>query len=299
MLAALPAHSIDRKPEGNGSFLVGLRLLSKHVLVIGGNREAASRIFFALDASANVTVVAPSNSLHSSVRHRIECGCVKFIDRQFQASDLDQHFSAGDGYAVDLVLSCVDDRTLAVNVATECRKRRIPVNCADIPDLCDFFFMAQLRQGPLQVGISTNGCGPRLAARIRNDMLSVLRSSNAGAAIEGAAVLRAAIRQFDSVERGGGDVGLRMRWVSKLCDSWAYDELQLLKDDSVLVKRVVDWYASHGDTSVPTLKQLQSHTVSYWNAIVTFLVVLWHRLLVFGVACSHRLWPLPAGDKRK
>ncbi|CDU25475.1 related to MET1-siroheme synthase [Sporisorium scitamineum] len=94
-----------------------------------------------------------------------------------------------------------------------CRKRRIPVNVADKPNLCDFSFPANYRfpctsaipspsstqaNGPdstattsssLQIAVTSNGRGCRLAGRIRREIVSAL-PHNVGDAVEKVGLLR-------------------------------------------------------------------------------------------------------------
>ena len=79
-------------------------------------------------------------------------------------------------------------RTQAVNqkVRLACNKRRILVNVADTPDLCDFYMGGIVTKGNLKIGISTNGKSPTIAKRMRqflegflpdeiDDLLNTLR----------------------------------------------------------------------------------------------------------------------------
>ncbi|KAE8233824.1 hypothetical protein CF326_g1130 [Tilletia indica] len=95
----------------------------------------------------------------------------------------------------------------AALLANICRKRRILLNVADRPQLCTFSFPAvhrfQLVQAPpptsnssapstassLQIAITTNGKGCRLASRIRREIVSAL-PRNVGDAVETVGWLR-------------------------------------------------------------------------------------------------------------
>ena len=91
-----------------------------------------------------------------------------------------------------------------------CRKRRIPVNVADKPNLCDFSFPANYRfpctsavtaadqvngsgastaSSSLQIAVTTNGRGCRLAGRIRREIVSAL-PHNVGDAVEKVGLMR-------------------------------------------------------------------------------------------------------------
>lgn len=91
-----------------------------------------------------------------------------------------------------------------------CRKRRIPINVADKPNLCDFSFPANYRfpctnpvsssatapnanskssSSSLQIAVTTNGRGCRLAGRIRREIVSAL-PHNVGDAVEKVGLMR-------------------------------------------------------------------------------------------------------------
>ncbi|KND03654.1 uroporphyrinogen-III C-methyltransferase [Spizellomyces punctatus DAOM BR117] len=224
-----------RKVTGGASFIVGYRLGGKHVLVVGGGKEASGRVFFALDADARVTVVCPASGLNKDVETRVHNGEIVHIDRNFVDSDLDH---------ADMVLSCIDEHDESRRIATLCRKRRIPVNCADIPELCDFYFMAQHRNGSLQIGVSTNGCGPRLGARLRDHVVLSLPPRTAEA-VDKIGSVRKKIREADPDPESSGR---RMRWLSRLCDIWSFEEIAALEEDGVL--ELLDAY-ERGDKEPP------------------------------------------------
>ncbi|KAJ3154492.1 hypothetical protein HDU86_004621 [Geranomyces michiganensis] len=229
---------MSRRVIGGGSFLVGWRLVNKHVLIVGGGKEASGRVFFALDADARCTIVCPRDGLNDDVANRIANGELAHIDRNFEDADLND---------VDMVLSCIDDHEESRRIATLCRKRRIPVNCADIPELCDFYFFAQGRRGPVQFGVSTNGCGPRVAARLRDIVDSALPAQTQ-AAVERMGTLRRRVREQDP---GSESSTRRMTWLSRLSDTWSFEEMAAMDDGEVL--KVLEAY-ERGDEVPPATR---------------------------------------------
>jgi siroheme synthase-like protein len=47
------------------------------------------------------------------------------------------------------------------------RTKRILVNVADTPDLCDFYLGSVVTRGNLKIGVSTNGKSPTISKRMR------------------------------------------------------------------------------------------------------------------------------------
>jgi precorrin-2 dehydrogenase/sirohydrochlorin ferrochelatase len=160
---------------------------------------AAGRIVNILNADAKVTVVSPRSGLNEEVAHRIDRNQVDYVDRKFEPSDLD---------GVDLVLTAVDDPEASSQIYKLCKEKRIPANIADVPPECDFYFGSVHRDGPLQIMVSTNGNGPKLANIVRRRIASSL-PSNIGAAIQRVGLLRRKLRR---IAPGSEEGPKRMQW---------------------------------------------------------------------------------------
>ena len=107
-----------------------------------------------------------------------------------------------------MVLCAVDDPEASTQVWKLCKERRIAANIADVPPECDFYFGSEHRDGPLQIMISTNGSGPRLANIIRRQIAAGL-PENAGEAIRQVGALRRKLRKVaPNIEEGPK----RMKW---------------------------------------------------------------------------------------
>jgi len=135
-----------------------------------------------------------------------------------------------------MVLTAIDDVELSREIGASCRAHRIPVNVADDPSYCDFYFGSQIRQGPLQIMISTNGKSPKLANIIRRRIEESV-PKGAGEAIEKVGLLRERLREREP-EVGGEVSKRRMRWMSELCARWELDDLAGL--DDVQIEKLLD-----------------------------------------------------------
>lgn len=160
---------------------------------------AAGRIVLALNADARVTVVCPATGLNEEVAYRVAEKQVTHIDRNFEPCDLD---------SVDMVLCAIDDPEASTQVWKLCKERRIAANIADVPSECDFYFGSIHRDGPLQIMVSTNGNGPKLASMVRKRIAETL-PSNMGAAIENVGKLR---RKLRVVAPNPNEGPKRMKW---------------------------------------------------------------------------------------
>lgn len=215
--------------RGGGSLLVAWQLKSKHVLIVGGGDVASSRIESVLVADARVTIISPSTGLHPLAK--------KFIDGPHQITYHDRVFCGSDDLdGVDMVLTAIDDVAQSRVICALCRERKIPINVADIPESCDFYFGSQIRDGPLQIMISTNGQSPKLANLIKRRIERNL-PDQAGKAIEKVGELRAKLK--GRAPGVGGQVSKRrMKWMVDICTSWEMEELAALNEG--MMKRLLD-----------------------------------------------------------
>jgi precorrin-2 dehydrogenase/sirohydrochlorin ferrochelatase len=168
-------------------------------LTLTAVQVAAGRIVNVLNADAKVTVVCPRDGLNDEVAYRGAHNQVDFIDRKFEPSDLD---------GVDMVMTAVDDPDASSQIFKLCKERRIAANIADVPPECDFYFGSVHRDGPLQIMVSTNGNGPKLANIVRRQIAANL-PNNIGAAIQRVGLLRKKLRKVaPNIEEGPK----RMQW---------------------------------------------------------------------------------------
>lgn len=207
-----------------GSLIVAWQLKDKHVLIVGGGDVAASRIENILIADARITLIAPRAGLHPQTKAFIDATPrITYHDRTFAGPE--------DLEGVDMVLTAIDDVDKSREICALSRERRIPVNAADIPPSCDFYFGSQVKKLPLQIMISTNGKGPRLAHLIRKKIEDSLPEGIENA-IERVGDLRVKLRE--RAPGVGGELGKRrMAWMTDVCNTWELDDLALLDDDSI------------------------------------------------------------------
>lgn len=135
---------------------IGLNLEGKRVLLVGGGEIAEGKLDALLLAGARITAVSPQ------VRPRIAAlaaeGIITLHQRPYQSGDLD---------GISLAIAATDDRSLNARVVTEARAARILTQAVDDIPYCDFFAVAIVRRGDLQLGISTNGRSPAFARWVR------------------------------------------------------------------------------------------------------------------------------------
>jgi precorrin-2 dehydrogenase/sirohydrochlorin ferrochelatase len=138
---------------------IALILEGKHVLLVGAGEIAESKLDALLHSGAHVVVVSPEArprfvELANAGRLTLHC-------RTYQTSDLDEAF---------VVIAATDDRPTNVQVVTEARAAGILTQAVDDIPYCDFFAVAIVRRGELQLGISTNGRSPAFARWMREHL---------------------------------------------------------------------------------------------------------------------------------
>jgi siroheme synthase-like protein len=130
-------------------------------VIAGGGPVAARKARSLLDYGPELKVIAPDLSpeiFALSNAQGITHG-VTLLERPYGGpADI-----AGAG----LVIAATGNRDLNARVAEDARAACIPVNVADDPALCTFFFPALVRRGDLVAGISSSGVCPRLTSRLR------------------------------------------------------------------------------------------------------------------------------------
>ncbi len=164
------------------SYMAGLRLVDKAALVVGGGAVAAQRVRGLLAAGARVHLVAPRVGVELATR--AAAAEITWEQRCFLPRDID---------GVVVVLVAIDDPIVSAAIARYARSQGVWVNVADRPELCDFYLPAIHRAGHVQVAVSTDGVGPGLAARLRDEIRDAL-PPELPAAVEHFGELRRAAR---------------------------------------------------------------------------------------------------------
>ncbi|ORY57410.1 putative NAD(P)-binding-domain-containing protein [Leucosporidium creatinivorum] len=213
--------------QPGASLIIAWQIKNKRALVVGGGAVAAGRLSALLNANALVTLVAPSSNLSPEVASRIAdvslttpssegaTPSLTYIDRVFAGeSDLE---------GMEMVLTAIDEIGLSSRICEMCRTRRIPVNVADVPPECDFYFGSIVRRGPLQIMVSTGGKGPRIANRVRRAIEGTL-PDRVGDAIESVGTLRSELRKVAN-GKDKATIERRMDWMVRVCDKWSLAEL--------------------------------------------------------------------------
>ncbi|WP_428331144.1 TSUP family transporter [Mucilaginibacter sp.] len=149
----------DEKAEGNPLFPVFLKLNELHLVLIGGGNVGLEKLTAVLNNSphAAVTVIALEilPEVHSLAA---EYKGLKILQKLFTDTDLNN---------ADVVIAATNDSELNKFIRQAAHDRKLLVNVADKPELCDFYLGSIVQKGNLKIAISTNGKSPTIAKRLK------------------------------------------------------------------------------------------------------------------------------------
>ncbi|KAI1363373.1 tetrapyrrole methylase [Xylaria arbuscula] len=244
------------------SLLTAINAESHIHLVVGSNSLAAARCGQSLATGASPVLLAPESAeLHYSLQRRVDDGEVKWVKEAFEETHL---FTLGReeiNHVVDAVFVTSGSRghDLGARISSLCKRNRIPVNVVDAPQLCSFSILSTYTDGPLQIGVTTNGRGCKLASRIRREIAASL-PQNLGSACLRLGEVRSRIQEEDHLQHlvqadsGESDDSVdqpatfnslvteadldaaknrRMRWLSQICEYWPLKRLAAITEDDV------------------------------------------------------------------
>ena len=136
-----------------------LKLEGRRCLLVGAGTVALEKIGSLLRTGCVLRVVAPE--ARAEIRELAREGKLEWIEREFEAADLDGQF---------IVIAATDVPDVNAAVYREAVERGIPANSVDDIPNCDFFFGSVVSRGDLQIAISTAGESPAVAQRLRREI---------------------------------------------------------------------------------------------------------------------------------
>ena len=150
---------METKTSRNKLYPIFLKLEQLELLLVGAGNVGLEKLNSLLSNSpeARITIVAPFVKDEVTQLLQDHPSCV-LLQRPFEEADLQNK---------NLVILATDDKALHKRIKMLAGERRIPVNVADTPGLCDFYLSSIVQKGNLKIAISTNGKSPTVAKRIR------------------------------------------------------------------------------------------------------------------------------------
>ena len=153
----------------NDLFPIFLKLEQLNLLIVGGGYVGLEKLTAVLANSpqTQVTLVAPE--IREEIRELAAAHAhVRLVQKVYSPVWLENR---------DLVIVGTNVKATNVQIQQDCKARKILVNVADTPDLCDFYLSSVVKKGDLKIAISTNGKSPTFAKRFREVLEEILPDS--------------------------------------------------------------------------------------------------------------------------
>lgn len=145
--------------EGNTLFPVFIKLHTLQTLLVGAGPIGLEKLTTLLSNSplAQIKIVALEIIPEVEELSR-DLPYVQIQQKAFEVQDLDD---------VNLVIAATNNDTLNLEIRAAAKERKLLVNFADKPALCDFYLGSVVKKGDLKIAISTNGKSPTVAKRLK------------------------------------------------------------------------------------------------------------------------------------
>jgi len=150
------------RTEKNRLFPVFLKLEELEVLLVGGGKVGLEKLSAILNNAPATSVTIVAIEISEEIKSLAEnFPGVKLIERAFEPEDLDEK---------EIVIVAVNDKSTSNYVRVLSKQKKLLVNVADTPELCDFYLGSIVDKGNLKIAISTNGKSPTIAKRMREQL---------------------------------------------------------------------------------------------------------------------------------
>lgn len=154
------------KNTGNGLFPIFLKLDQLTTLIVGGGNVGLEKLEALLKNNPEARVKLVGTVIKDEIKILAKAHVnIELAERAFEEEDLND---------ADVVILATENRDLHIKILAMAKARKLLVNVADTPDLCDFYLGSTVKKGHLKVGISTNGKSPTFAKRFREVLEEVL-----------------------------------------------------------------------------------------------------------------------------
>lgn len=157
---------LKENSAGNPLFPVFLKLNELHTVVVGAGNVGLEKLTAILRNSPDATVTVIAISVLPEVEALAsEYKSVVIQQKAFADTDLNH---------AELVIAATNDSELNHFVRQSAHERKLLINVADKPELCDFYLGSVVQKGDLKIAISTNGKSPTVAKRLKEVLTEAL-----------------------------------------------------------------------------------------------------------------------------
>jgi siroheme synthase-like protein len=150
----------------NNLFPIFLKLEQLRLLIVGGGYVGMEKLNAVISNSPNTTIKIVALEISDAIKALAKANPnIQLFEKAYHADDLTGN---------DIVIAAINDAAVSEQIAADAKNKKILVNVADKPGLCDFYLSAVVQKGDLKIAISTNGKSPTIAKRVKevlNDSL--------------------------------------------------------------------------------------------------------------------------------
>lgn len=145
--------------DGNALFPVFLKLENLRLLIVGGGYVGMEKLQAVLQNAPATEIRLVAGSISESIKLLAEeHPNICLVEKNFDPADLED---------MEVVIAAVNDVSVSEWIRQEAKAKKLLVNVADKPALCDFYLGSVVTKGNLKIAISTNGKSPTIAKRLR------------------------------------------------------------------------------------------------------------------------------------
>ncbi len=133
---------------------IPILLKNQKILLIGGGNVALQKAQVLSDNEIAFTIV--SNNLNKEILKTTS----KIIKKKFKLKDIKDFY---------IIIDATGNTKVANKLLKYKKTHNILLNVVDVPQICDFYFMALTANKPLQIAVSSNGASPTAAKFFRDE----------------------------------------------------------------------------------------------------------------------------------
>lgn len=134
-------------------------LKEQKILLVGGGNVALQKAEVLAHNNISFTVIA--KELHPRIKKLTKHLSIK----KFKLTDIGTH---------TIIIDATGNEKVTSKLLQYKKKHPILLNVVDVPQICDFYFMALTKNEPLQIAVSSTGSSPTLAKYFRDKCQSLI-----------------------------------------------------------------------------------------------------------------------------
>ena len=131
-------------PAQNKLFPVFLKLENLRLLVVGGGYVGFEKLNAVFQNCPAAPVKLVAREISGQIRLLASAHpSLDLVEKEYEVADMDE--------SIDLVIAAVNDPELSSRVQADAKAKRILVNVADKPHLCDFYLGSVVQKGSVKI----------------------------------------------------------------------------------------------------------------------------------------------------